>query len=112
MKRGEVWTVASGGGYAAKPRPVVIIQDDRFQTLDSVTVCPLTTDAADLALFRIAVDPSALNGLHSASRIMVDKITTVPRKRLGRSIGRLADEDLVRLSRALLVFIGVATPKG
>jgi mRNA interferase MazF len=41
---------------------------------------------------------------------MVDQITTVPRARLGARIGRLADEDMVRLNRAVLVFLGIAAP--
>ena len=44
MKRGEVWTVAGGAAYAGKPRPAVIVQDDRFDANDSIVVCPLTTD--------------------------------------------------------------------
>jgi mRNA interferase MazF len=39
---------------------------------------------------------------------MVDKITTVRREKLGTRLGRLDDEDLVRLNQALLVFLGVA----
>jgi mRNA interferase MazF len=39
---------------------------------------------------------------------MVDKITTVRRARLGERVGRLSDEDIVRLGRALLVFLGFA----
>jgi mRNA interferase MazF len=30
VKRGEIWTMAGGPGYATKPRPAVIIQDDGF----------------------------------------------------------------------------------
>jgi mRNA interferase MazF len=30
MKRGEIWSVAGGGDYTNKPRPVVIVQDDQF----------------------------------------------------------------------------------
>jgi mRNA interferase MazF len=39
---------------------------------------------------------------------MVDKITTVRRSRLGRQIGVLDDANVVRLSRALVVFLGIA----
>ena len=39
---------------------------------------------------------------------MVDKITTVPRTKLGERIGRLSDEDLVRLGRAVVAFLGMA----
>ena len=107
MKRGEVWTV-SGGGYAGKPRPAVIVQDDRFDSTASVTICVFTTDSTEAPLFRLAVTPGDRNGLRSASRLMVDKLTTVSRERLGEQIGRLNDEDIVRLNRAIPVFLGLA----
>lgn len=111
MKRGEVWTVAGGKDYAGKPRPVVIIQDDRFSRTDSITICPFTTDPTEAPLFRLLVEPSSENGLRSASSLMVDKITTVPKARLGKQIGALADEDMFRINRALLVFLGIAAPE-
>lgn len=107
MRRGEVWTV-SGGGYAGKPRPAVIIQDDRFDATASVTICAFTSDPTDAPLFRLPIDPSDRNGLRSTSRLMVDKITTVARDKLGEPIGRLDDDDMVRLNRAILVFLGLA----
>lgn len=108
MKRGEIWTVAAGQGYAGKPRPVVILQDDRFSGTASVTICAFTTDATDAPLFRLPMKPSETNGLKVACRLMVDKITTVPRAKIGTRIGRLEDEDMVRLNRAVLVFLGMA----
>lgn len=110
MKRGEIWTVAGGNNYTGKPRPAVILQDDRFDGTDSITICAFTTDPTDAPLFRLAVEPSEMNGLRTGCRLMVDKITTVPKQRLGESIGRLADEDIVRLNRAVLVFLGIAAP--
>ena len=110
MKRGEIWTVAGGKNYAGKPRPVVILQDDRFDRTDSVTVCAFTTDPTDAPLFRLPIEPSANNGLRAVCRLMVDKITTVPRAKIGARVGRLADEDVVRLNRAVLVFLGIAAP--
>jgi mRNA-degrading endonuclease toxin of MazEF toxin-antitoxin module len=58
-----------------QPRPVAIVQDDRFSETDSITVCLMTSDAASMPLFRIAVDPSDANGLTGVSRLMSDKIT-------------------------------------
>ncbi|MBX3517494.1 MAG: type II toxin-antitoxin system PemK/MazF family toxin [Rhodospirillales bacterium] len=107
MRRGEVWTV-SGGGYTGKPRPAVIIQDDRFDATPSVTICAFTSDPTDAPLFRLPIDSSDRNGLRSISRLMVDKITTVARDKLGERIGRLDDDDMVRLNRAILVFLGLA----
>ena len=100
--------MAGGSGYAGKPRPVLIVQDDAFAERDSVTVCLITTDPVDLPLFRIPVEPTADNGLRVASHLMVDKVTTVQRSRLGHRIGQLADDDLLRLNRSLLVFLGLA----
>ena len=110
MKRGEIWTVAGGKDYAGKPRPVVILQDDRFDRTDSVTVCAFTTDPTDAPLVRLPVEPSESNGLRTVCRIMVDKITTVPKSKMGARIGQLAAEDIVRLNRAVLVFLGIAAP--
>ncbi|MGK2925227.1 MAG: type II toxin-antitoxin system PemK/MazF family toxin [Lysobacterales bacterium] len=108
MKRGEIWTVSSGSAYTGKPRPVVILQDDRFDATASITVCAFTTDPTSAPLFRLQVEPNEGNGLSVASRLMVDKLTTVPKARIGAQIGRLDDEDLVRLNRAVLVFLGFA----
>ena len=108
MKRGEVWTVAGGAAYAAKPRPAVIVQDDRLDANDSIIVCPLTTDATSAPIFRLPVEPSAGNGLQQPCRLMVDKLTAVPRTRLGRRLGSLAREEMKTLNRALFVFLGLA----
>lgn len=110
MKRGEIWTVAGAKDYAGKPRPVVILQDDRFDMTDSLTICAFTTDTTDAPLFRLPVEPNQSNGLRAVCRLMVDKITTVPKPKIGTRIGRLADEDMVRLNRAVLVFLGIAAP--
>ena len=107
MKRGEVWTL-SGTGYAGKPRPAVVVQDDRFDATASVSVCAFTTDATEAPLFRLVTEPDDDNGLRLTSRLLVDKITTVPRTRLGERIGRLAAADLLRLNRAIAVFLGLA----
>jgi mRNA interferase MazF len=107
MKRGEVWTATGSGDYAGKPRPVVILQDDRFDSTGSVTVCPLTTNPVDAPLFRLLIQPSAQNGLKVASRLMADKITTVARIRLGLRIGRLTSADMAGLSRSIIMFLNL-----
>jgi mRNA interferase MazF len=107
VTRGEIWTV-SASGYAGKPRPAVVVQEDSFEGTDSVTICVFTTDPTEAPIFRLLVEPDQQNGLRAASRIMVDKVTTVPRARLGDRIGRLGEEDVVRLNRALMVFLGLA----
>ncbi|MGB6758858.1 MAG: type II toxin-antitoxin system PemK/MazF family toxin [Xanthobacteraceae bacterium] len=108
MKRGEVWTVAGGKDYAGKPRPVVILQDDSFDATDSITGCAFTTDPTDAPLFRLAAEPTERNGLRSATRLMADKITTIPKSKVGERVGRIDDGDMVRLNQAVMVFLGLA----
>jgi mRNA interferase MazF len=110
LRRGHIWTMSGGGDYTGKPRPVVIVQDDSFDATASVTVCAFTTSDVDVPLIRLLINPSERNGLRSSSRLMVDKVSTVPKSRLGERIGRLDDEDLLRLNQALLLFLGLASP--
>ena len=107
MRRGELWTASAGQGDAGKPRPVLIIQDDRFDSTDSITLCPLTTSAADIPLLRIPLQPSKTNGLTAPSSIMIDKITTVHRSKLGQRIGKVSTTEMLQLKRGLLVYLGM-----
>lgn len=108
MRRGELWTAAGGKHYAGKPRPVLVVQDDRFDTTDSITICPLTTDPTEIPLLRIPLSPGADIGLDQPSSLMVDKLTTMPRSKLGERIGAVSDTDILALSRSLVVFLGLA----
>src|SRR6202165_2268222 len=109
MRRGDVWTVAGGKDYAGKARPVVILQDHSCDGTESITICAFTTDDTDAPLFRLPVEPNERNGLRVTCRLMVDKVTTVPKSKVGAQIGRLDDEDVLRLNQAVLVFLGLAT---
>lgn len=107
LTRGEIWTSASGTDYGGKPRPVAIIQHEYFGFLDSVTFCGFTSDPTELPLFRILIEPSESNGLEFPSRIMVDKILTTPKTKLGYRIGQLDARDIARLNQALAIFLGL-----
>lgn len=92
VRRGEVWTVVAGGGYRGKPRPAEIVQDDRFDATASVTLCPFTSDDTDAPLLRLLVPP------------------TESKSKLGRRLGRLDREDVLRLDRSIFVFLGLGGP--
>ena len=100
--------MAGGPGYASKPRPVLIIQDDAFDATASITVCLITSEPIEAPILRLKVKLTPENGLLKNSYLMVDKITAVPQNRLGQRIGMLADDDLLRLNRSLLVYLGLA----
>lgn len=105
MSRGDIVTVA-GGVYAHKPRPALIVQDDRFDATDSLTVCPFTSTEVDAPLLRVPVPADEGNGLDQDSFLMVDKITTVRRSNAHTVVGRLETTTLVEVERRLLVFLG------
>jgi len=109
VKRGDLVVVAMQGDYG-KPRPALVVQSDLFNDAhSSITVAPVTSTIVDTPLFRVTVEPSRRNGLRSVSQIMVDKITTVRRQRLGQTIGHLEADVMLRVSRALSLWFGIAT---
>ena len=106
MKRGDIVTIAAPGDYG-KPRPALIIQADLFNdTHASITVVPLTSTIIDAPLFRITLDPSRQNGLNRVSQIMVDKVLTLPRERICKRVGHLGNILMIRVGRALSVWLG------
>jgi mRNA interferase MazF len=108
MRRGDVVTVAAAGDYG-KPRPAIVVQTDALpQEHASVVVCQLSSELANAPDFRITIEPTSENGLRLISQIMADKPVTVRRERIGRTIGRLDDRDLVRLGAALAFVMGLA----
>ena len=100
--------MSGGGDYTGKPRPCVIVQDDAFDATRSITICAFTSDPTDAPLFRLRVEVDEGTGLGMPSSLMADKLTTVPRAKLGERIGRLGDEDVLRLNQAMVVFLGLA----
>ena len=107
MKRGDVVTVAISGDFG-KPRPALVIQADAFDAIGTVTVLLLTGTLTDAPLLRPGVEPNTANGLTKPSQVMIDKAMSVRRERIGAPIGRLDDETMLTVTRALAVFLGIA----
>lgn len=107
MRRGDLVTVALQGAYG-KPRPALVIQSDLFDAHPSVAVLPVTSELRDAPLFRVRIEPDPSNGLRAASDVMVDKPQSIPRDKVDPPIGRLADDAMLRVNRALALFLGFA----
>ncbi|MDP2025002.1 type II toxin-antitoxin system PemK/MazF family toxin [Sulfuriferula sp.] len=106
MRRGDLVTIALQGTYG-KPRPALVIQSDLFAEHPSVTILPVTSELRDTPLFRIQVNPDESNGLRKPSQVMADKVQTISREKIGDVFGHLAEEEMLAVSRALAVFLGV-----
>jgi mRNA interferase MazF len=101
MKRGDVVTVAITGDFG-KPRPAVVVQTNLLNDQHAtVVVCPFTSLVVESPAFRIIVEPSAENGLSVRSHVMVDKVVSVRREKIGPAIGALDDEAMLAVDRAL-----------
>lgn len=106
MKRGSIVTVVFQGDFG-KPRPALVIQSDLLEELQSVIVCPITSEIRDAA-FRITIEPNPTNGLKHLSQVMVDKIATLSQNKIGQTIGQLDNERMKAVERALLWVVGIA----
>jgi mRNA interferase MazF len=107
MKRGDLITIAMSGDYG-KPRPALVVQDDAFAELPSVTVLQLTSDVHEEHLIRITVQPDRHNNLNKPSQVMVDRAMTVPRTRAGQVFGCVDGETMAAVDVALLRFFGLS----
>lgn len=108
LTRGDVVIVALQGDYG-KPRPAVVVQSDLFNDAHaSISVVPVTTTLVDSPLFRLTVEASSTNGLQTLSQLMVDKLTAVRRDRIDRAVGRVDDDLMLRVNRALALWLGLA----
>src|SRR3974377_2171456 len=105
MNRGDVVICAAPGDYG-KPRPAVVVQSDLFNpTHQSVVVCPITSELVDAPLFRVAVQPTASNGLRRPSQVMVDKLIALRRDRIKRRPGVLSADEMARINSALRLWL-------
>ena len=105
--RGDIVTVAISGDFG-KPRPALIIQADQFSAHSSLTVLPITSELIEAPLLRVTVQPTAESGLQVPSQVMLDKISTLKREKVGPAFGRLGAEAMIEIERCLAVFLGIA----
>lgn len=106
MRRGDLVTIALQGDYGIS-RSALVVQSDLFDEHPSCVVLPVTSELKDTPLFRLTVEPNEHNGLKITSQVMVDKPVTVRRDTIGTRFGELDDTDMVHVTRALVVFIGI-----
>lgn len=94
LARGDVVLCVASGDYG-KPRPAIVVQANLFNpTHASITVCPLTSEIVAAPLFRLDLVPTDANGLKKPSQVMIDKIVSLPRKRISSIIGRVTSQQL------------------
>ena len=105
MKRYEVrWAALdpAKGAEMAKTRPVVIVSLDVLnERLQTVTVCPLTSQLHPGWRTRLPVRVARRD-----AEIAVDQIRTVSKARLGAKLGALTESDARALRRLITEMYG------
>ena len=108
MKRGNVVTVAMQGDFG-KPRPALVLQSDVFSDIHStVTVALISSNLMQAPIFRLDIEPDGSNGLTKPSQVQIDKIQSIRIEKIGAIIGELSDVMMVRVNRALALWLGLA----
>ena len=90
-----------------KPGPALILESDDFagSTLFLVLITRSTTPEDG---FRPRIVPNDANGLRTISEVAVDSPITVRWEKIGGRIGALSEDDLIRVERSLMSFLGMA----
>ena len=109
MNRGKIWTVSGSESYTGKTRPAIIVQDNDFDATGLIALCLFTAEAP---LTGLPIEPNGPNGLDSPARVMVDKITTVRKQKIGKRLDELAEKDIVRPDRAVATFLDLPISQG
>jgi len=102
MKRGDIVIVRQSGTDASKARPCLVVQSDIVTGRSAtVTVCPLTSQLGGMDMVRIAVSPSADNGLRVPSEIEIDRVQHVAATSVARVSGQAGPFTMRRVDQSL-----------
>lgn len=108
MKRGNIVTVAMQGDFG-KHRPALVLQSDVFSDIHAtVTVALISSEIVQAPIFRLDIEPNEANGLTRPSQVQIDKIMSIRTEKIGSVIGKLNDVMMVRVNRALALWLGLA----
>lgn len=107
LQRGDIVTVALSGDYG-KPHPALVIQSNNFMEHTSITVLPITSTIVNAPLLRISLEPDDKNHLEKISQVMIDKIMTVKKEKIGKPVGSIQGKVLREIERNLILFLGIA----
>ncbi len=109
MRRGDVVAVAVQGDYG-KPGPALVIQADVFIDHTSIIFLPLTSFLVEAPFLRYTILPDKENGLAKISQVMIGKVMTLPKEKVGKVIGRLSGKEMKQITSRLSLFIGIGEP--
>ena len=106
IKRGDLYWAYEKGAQTIKPRPVLVLQTDRANPHHTtITVCLLTSATGQEAAFRIAVEPTVVNGLEKPSIIQADRLYSYQVTSFSHRLGTLEQALLGRVEAAVRLWL-------
>jgi mRNA interferase MazF len=104
MNRGDIYVLGEQR-YLKKPRPVIIIQSDRYNKDESVVTVLVTSESVREKEYRIKIKATKSNGLKKDSFVMIDKIVSIPREKLAKHIGKIGKKTMQTIHAKLVDFL-------
>ncbi len=107
--RGEVYMADLGKGNGSEQagvRPVVIVQNNignKYSTTYIVAILTTSLKKRSMSTHVIVEHPF----LSKASTVQLEQLRTLDQSRFGHFVGKLSDEDMIRVNKALRVSLGL-----
>lgn len=106
-RRGEIYFADLDpvvGSEQGGRRPVLIIQNDHGNQYSPVLIVAAITSAPAKQAYPIdVVITSSASGLVKGSRVLLNQIKSIDKRRLGRYIGSLGSEEMAQVDRAIMI---------
>jgi mRNA interferase MazF len=102
-KRGEVWLVnwnPARGSEQSGRRPALIVQNDIGNEKASTTIVAAISSSVRLYPMNVEINPPE-GGLDCPSIVKTSQILTVSKERMEKHLGRLSEEKIKDVDRAL-----------
>jgi mRNA interferase MazF len=107
--KGTVVVSSSSKGLSGKPRPAIVVQDEKLDLFETVIVIPLTSLHGSDRSINPVISPDEKNGLEHRSMAMVQRVGPVKKTEIGQAIGMLSEADMMRINTAMILILGLGT---
>jgi mRNA interferase MazF len=109
IRHGNV-VILNLGNNIGQPRAAVIIQADILNeelNLATIIVIPSSSKLRNMKVIRYIIEPSANNGLQTASQAMIEKVMQIEKTKVQKVIGQIAKKQIDEIEARLLAVLGI-----
>ena len=112
IKRGDIWLVnldPTIGHEIKKSRPAVIIQNNLGNKYSPITIiAPITSQNLEkIYPVEVLVLKNAATGLEKDSKVLLNQIRSIDKKRLVKRLGKVNQETIAEINDAIKISLGL-----